>query len=131
MERESPGPRSSRPVEVCWRASRGERAFGHGVAHVLANGHTLITTLNQRRAVEVDGAAQEGWEYRSTDSRVTRNHADSLPGGGVFSLNGDLTVTRTEVDHNTSDQGGGGISRRPSASCCVPRSRPVPVRRPG
>jgi hypothetical protein len=46
--------------------------FNQPIAAVrLANGNTLVTSYNQKRAVELDRAGKEVWEYK-TDTRVTR-----------------------------------------------------------
>ena len=37
----------------------------------LANGNTLVTSMRERRAVELDPAGKEVWQYRS-DTRVNR-----------------------------------------------------------
>jgi hypothetical protein len=37
----------------------------------LPNGHTLITSMSEHRAVEVDRDGKEVWEYRQ-NTRVTR-----------------------------------------------------------
>jgi hypothetical protein len=37
----------------------------------LSNGHTLITSMSEHRAVEVDRDGKEVWEYRQ-NTRVTR-----------------------------------------------------------
>ena len=41
------------------------------VATRLPNGNTLVTSMNENRAVEFDSAGKEVWEYRAK-SRVTR-----------------------------------------------------------
>jgi hypothetical protein len=38
----------------------------------LPNGHTLITCMTDKRAIEVDAVGKTVWQYQGTDSRVTR-----------------------------------------------------------
>jgi hypothetical protein len=40
-------------------------------AAALANGHLIVTSMTQKRAVEFDRAGKEVWEYKR-DTRVTR-----------------------------------------------------------
>ncbi|MCS6851001.1 MAG: HEAT repeat domain-containing protein [Gemmataceae bacterium] len=38
----------------------------------LPNGHTLVTSLSQRRAIELDRQGREVWQYETSEGRVTR-----------------------------------------------------------
>jgi uncharacterized repeat protein (TIGR01451 family)/CSLREA domain-containing protein len=54
-------------------------------------------------------SVSNGASVALTDSALSRNQSDGIGGGAVLVDGGDLTLTRTEVDHNTSFQDGGAI----------------------
>jgi hypothetical protein len=42
------------------------------IAQRLANGHVMITSMSEQKAMEYDAAGRVVWEYQSRTSRVTR-----------------------------------------------------------
>jgi len=42
------------------------------VAHRLASGHVMVTSMAEQKAMEFDAAGRVVWEYQSRTSRVSR-----------------------------------------------------------
>ena len=94
------------------RLTRNQANFGGGIHADLAQLRVLKSLITRNTAATHGGGMRLGTSSTSPtaeavikDSRITRN--EGLLGGGIYDFFPNTTITRTTIDDNTADEGGG------------------------